>query len=273
MRFDAREDIIALTPLNPYDRFDDGRPKVPDELLEELKKVTAEEAWAVLDKEHNYRYQFEGDWAILHPDRVLVGRAITATMVPHRPDLEDIVMAQGKREGRLVVMSTNRWAYSIAGKNDVVVADVFGKKKYGTFIGDNLANGMAAAGATGLVVNGSIRDPGGCANIPNYNVFCRSFNPTGIRDLTMISLNGPTRIGEATVLPGDVVLGTSCTITFIPPHMVEEVIKSSKDIRLHDEFRQLRMREHKYVPDQVYLKEWGDAIEADYQNWLKQHQS
>jgi len=28
MKFSAREDVISITPLNPFDRFDDGRPKI-----------------------------------------------------------------------------------------------------------------------------------------------------------------------------------------------------------------------------------------------------
>ena len=76
MRFSASEDVISITPLNPFGRFDDGRPKVPDELLERMKLVTVEEAWSVLQRKHSYNYQFEGNWVNLHPDRVLVGRAI-----------------------------------------------------------------------------------------------------------------------------------------------------------------------------------------------------
>ena len=34
MRFSTREDVVSITPLNPFDRFDDGRPKVPDDLIE-----------------------------------------------------------------------------------------------------------------------------------------------------------------------------------------------------------------------------------------------
>ena len=98
MRVSAREDVISITPLNPFDCFDNGPPKVPDDLIERIKLTTEEEAWSVLTK-HCYNYQFEGNWGNLHPDRVLVKRAITATMVPIRPDLDDAVKAQGKREG------------------------------------------------------------------------------------------------------------------------------------------------------------------------------
>lgn len=270
MRFSAREDVISITPLNPFDRFDNGRPKVPDDLIERMKLVTGEEAWSVLTK-HGYNYQFEGNWVNLHPDRVLVGRAITATMVPIRPDLDDVVKAQGEREGRH--LSPNRWVIHTVGENDVVVVDLFGKLKYGTFVGDNLATAISSQKGAGLVIDGGIRDPGGVYDVPNINVFCRGFDPTAIRDVTLISLNGPTRIGQATVLPGDIVLGTRVGVTFIPPHLVEEVITTSEGIRLQDEFRKQRLQELKYTADQVYVEVWGDEIEADFQEWRKQRQS
>ena len=36
MQFDCREDIIQLTPLWTGDRFDDGRPRVPDDILRRI---------------------------------------------------------------------------------------------------------------------------------------------------------------------------------------------------------------------------------------------
>jgi len=219
MRFSAREDVISITPLNPFDRFDDGRPKVPDDLLERVKLVTGEEAWSVLRK-HGYDYQFEGNWVNLHPDRIMVGRAVTATMVPIRPDLNDVVNAQGEREGRHG--SQNNWVIQPVVEKDVVV---------------------------------------------------RGFDPTPIRDVTLVSLNGPTRIGQATVLPGDVVLGTLEGVMFIPPHLVEEVITTSEEICIRDEFGKERLREQKYTSGQIDVTVWEDHIEADFQEWRKQRQS
>lgn len=270
MRFSAREDVLSITPLNPFDRFDDGRPKVPDDLIERMKLVTAEEVWSVL-KEHDYNYQFEGNWVNLHPDRIMVGRAITATMAPFRPDLDDVVKAQGEREGRQ--HNQNRWVLRTVGENDVVVVDLFGKIKDGTFIGDNLAFALSSVKGAGLVIDGGIRDAGGVYDAPNINVYCRSFDPTALKDVTLISLNGPTRIGQATVLPGDVVLGTRTGVTFIPPHLVEEIITTSEGIRLQDEFRRQRLQERKYIADEVYVyPKWSDEVEADFQEWCKQHQ-
>ena len=270
MRFSARQDVISLTPLNPFARFDDGRPKVPNDLLERLKLATVEQAWSVL-REHDYNYQFEGNWVNLHPERVLVGRAITATMVPIRPDLNDVVKAQGEQEGRHG--SQNNWVIHTVGENDVVVVNLFGKVKYGTFVGDNLSTAVSSQKGAGIVIDGGIRDTVGVYNLPDISVFCRGFDPTPIRDVTLISLNGPTRIGQATVLPGDIVLGSLTGLIFIPPHLVEEVVTTSENIRLRDEFGKQRLQERKYTSGQIDVSVWEDEIEADFQEWSKQRQS
>ena len=118
-----------------------------------MKDVTIEQAWGVLGR-HGYEYQFEGNWVNLHPERVMVGRAITATMVPIRPDLNNVVNAQGKMEGR--GGSQNNWVIQTVGDKDVVVVDLFGKVKDGTFVGDNLSTAVQSRGGSGLVIDGGI---------------------------------------------------------------------------------------------------------------------
>ncbi|MDW8356277.1 MAG: dimethylmenaquinone methyltransferase, partial [Bryobacterales bacterium] len=44
----SREQRIALTREWKGERFEDGRPRVPDSILERMREVTAEEAWTVL---------------------------------------------------------------------------------------------------------------------------------------------------------------------------------------------------------------------------------
>jgi regulator of RNase E activity RraA len=266
MRFGHPDDVKAITPLNPFGRSKDGRPMVPEELLERMKQVTTEEAWGVL-KDRGYDYQFEGNWVNLHPERVMVGRAITAIMVPVRPDLNDVVEAVGKVEGRHGTQ--NNWVIHTVGKDDVVIVDLFGKLRYGTFVGDNLSTAVRTSGGAGLVIDGGIRDTQRVFNLPDINVFCRGFDPTPLREVTLISLNGPARIGHATVLPGDVVLGTREGVIFIPPHLVEEVLASSQEVRIRDQFVQQRMAEGKYSSGQIDMRSWTPEIEADYQEWKK----
>src|SRR5437016_14412632 len=86
IELNRRGDILAVTAAWDGERFDNGRPRVPDDILRRMRLVTVEEAWGVL-KKHGYLYQYEGGWWNVHPERVLVGRAVTATFVHTRPDL------------------------------------------------------------------------------------------------------------------------------------------------------------------------------------------
>jgi 4-hydroxy-4-methyl-2-oxoglutarate aldolase len=263
--FNSPENIQRLTPLNPFERFADGRPKVPDDLLERMKLVTNDEAWGVLERGHGYNFQFEGNWLNLHPERVLVGRAVTATFVPQRPDLHQVVEEQGRAEGR--TGGQNTWVIDTLVDGDVIVVDLFGKIRDGTFAGDNLSTTILSRTGTGMVIHGGIRDAVRVAELPDLAVFVRGVDPSAIAQATLIGVNVPIRIGNATVLPGDVVLGTPEGVTFVPPHLVQEVVETSENVRLRDVFGKQRLAEGTYTSGQIDVSSWASDIEADYQQW------
>lgn len=247
------------------ERFASGRPKVPDDLLERMKLVTTEEAWGVLRK-HGYDRQFEGNWFQTHPDKILVGRAVTAMMLPHRPDLHNVVEDQGKKEGR--IGGQNSWVIDTLEIGDVMVVDMFGKIKDGTFVGDNLSTSLQTRTRAGAIIDGGIRDYQGIMDLTECAIFCRGLHPTAILDTTLAGINIPIRIGECTVLPGDIVLGTPTGVIFIPAHLAQEVVERSEDIRMRDRFGKLRLAEGKYTPGEID-RTWEEHIETDYQGWLK----
>ncbi|RYZ61399.1 MAG: RraA family protein, partial [Chitinophagaceae bacterium] len=82
----SKADLLALTAEWKGERFADGRPKVPDEILKRMKAVSVEEAWSTMSNA-GYRYQIAEGWEVINPDSVLVGRAVTATFMPGRPDV------------------------------------------------------------------------------------------------------------------------------------------------------------------------------------------
>ncbi|MFN8526696.1 MAG: RraA family protein [Chloroflexota bacterium] len=265
MVFNSPENVAALTPLNPYDRLPDGRPRVPDDLIQRMRLVTPEEAWSVLQRRHGYSFQFEGNWINLHPDRVLVGRAVTAQFVPHRPDLDGVINRWGEERGK--VPRQNTWVIDSLIKDDVVVVDLFGKVRDGTFAGDNLATAIKTRTGTGMVVDGGIRDVQQIHELDDFNAFVRGLDPTAIADVTLAGVNIPIRIGGATVLPGDVVLGTRTGVTFIPPHLALEIVEHSELTRLRDEFGKLRLAEGVYTSGQIDTQTWEPAIQADFERW------
>lgn len=263
MPLNRREDILSFTAQNPFDRFPDGRPRVPDDLLQRMAAVTTEEAWGVLRK-HGYHQQFEGGWLNIHPEQVLVGRAVTAAFVPSRPDLHAAIQSWGEQHGG--VGGQNSWVIDTLVEDDVVVVDLFGKVKDGTFAGDNLGTAIANRTRRGMVIHGGIRDLARLQEIPEFAIFCRGVDPTAIADVTLAGLNSPVRIGSATVLPGDVVLGTCSGVIFIPPHLAQEVVETSERIRLQDRWGQMRLREGRYLPGQVDGN-WTEEMWADFNAW------
>ncbi len=260
-----RENLIELTRLNPFERFPDGRPKVPDDLVERMRLVTTEEAWGVL-RRHGYNFQFEGDWFRTHPDQILVGRAVTAQMVPYRPDLHTLVEDSGKEQGR--IGGQNSWVIDTLEPGDVMVVDMFGKIKDGTFVGDNLSTSLRTRTRAGAVIEGGIRDFQGVSQLTEVAIFCRGLHPTAIADVTLAGINIPIRIAETTVLPGDIVLGTPTGVIFIPPHLAQEVVERSEDVRTRDIFGKQRLDEGRYTPGEID-RTWSPEIEADFQEWLK----
>jgi len=261
-----RDELIELTRLNPFDRFPDGRPRVPDDIVERMQLVTTEEAWGTLRK-HGYSRQFEGNWFRTHPGRILVGRAVTAQMLPHRPDLHELVEEKGRTEKR--IGGQNSWVIDTLQPNDVMVVDMFGKIKDGTFVGDNLSTSLQTRTKAGAVIEGGIRDFQGVSQLEEVAIFCRGLDPSAIADVTLGGINIPIRIGGTTVLPGDIVLGTPTGVIFIPPHLAQQVVEQSEDVRTRDEFGRLRLMEGRYTPGEID-RAWPAEIESDFQEWLGQ---
>jgi regulator of RNase E activity RraA len=263
----SREQMVFLTAEWKGERFSDGRPKVADEILARMRKVSTEEAWGVL-RSHGYHSQFEGDWKTIHTDVPVVGRALTAQYLPARPELAARMLTRGHQEGRIGAM--NSWPIDALQPGDVYVADGFGKIHEGTLIGDNLGNAIFTKSHNGVVFDGSVRDLAGLAEIDGFNAFVRGWDPTAIRDMMLIGLNTPIRIGRVTVLPGDVVLAKREGVIFIPPQFAQEVVEQAERIMLRDLFGHERLREGKYTPGQIDAR-WSKEIEKDFTQWLIQN--
>ena len=262
----SAEEVAALTPLNPFGRSADGRPRVPDDLLDRISAATTEQAWKVL-VDRGYPLQFEGNWRETHPGSVVVGRAYTAQFLPYRPDLHDAVQSAGVAEGRGASGGQNSWVIEGLGERDVMVVDIFGKVKDGTVVGDNLGTAVKVRTGAGAVIDGGIRDYQGLVQLEGVNFFFRGSHPTAIAEVTLAGINIPVRIGEVTVLPGDVILATPTGVIAIPPHLAEEVADRAGDTRARDKFGKARLAEGRYTSGEIDVAQWRDDIEADYLGW------
>jgi 4-hydroxy-4-methyl-2-oxoglutarate aldolase len=192
--------------------------------------------------------------------------AVSSRWVPRRPDVQAAADRQGEIDKR--IGGQNSWVIDEMVTDDVIVVDLFGKVYNGTFAGDNLATAIKVNGNRGMVIDGGIRDTQRIMKIPEFATFVRGFDPSAIADVTEVEINGVTRIGPATCVPGDVVLGTLTGVIFIPPHLAEDVVVRSETVRLRDEFGQQRIAEGRYTPGEVD-RAFSEEMEADFAQWLE----
>lgn len=262
------EMMIEYTPDWDGERFQDGRPRVPDDILERLKRVTITQAWGIV-RGDGYSHQYEGGWQCTHPGQTLVGRAVTAVYMPRRPAMRTVMEEKGAKQG--CVGDQISWPIDMLVSGDVYVADVYGKVDEGPIIGDNLATAIYANSGNGVVFDGSLRDLEGIEEMAAFTSFVRGWHPSyASPTIMLLGVNTAIRIGQATVMPGDVVLGKREGVVFIPPHLAEKVVKTSELIRLRDLFGMQRLRESIYTPGQIDDR-WTDGIEADFSRWLEDH--
>ena len=262
-----KEALIFLTSEWKGERFNDGRPKIQDNLIERAKHIGIEEAWTVLRNE-GYKNQFEGNWKMVNDTVQVVGRVVTAQFMPARPDVEMKIKERGKNEGRKG--NTNSWPIDVLTKGDVYVADCFGKIAQGTLIGDNLGNSIFAKSGNGVIFDGAARDLSGLADIKGFNAYVRDFDPSYLEDVMLMGLNTPIRIGHAIVLPGDLVISEREGVLFIPAHLAEKVISTSEFIALRDKFGHAVLKSGKYSPGQID-NQWTEEIKSAFLKWLDEH--
>ncbi|MEX0647382.1 MAG: hypothetical protein WEA56_16750 [Balneolaceae bacterium] len=262
-----REQVIYYTYHWDGERFEDGRPKVSDELLDRVKNIKLEDAWQYLN-ELGYPNQYEGGWKILHEDQPMVGRVLTALYMPDREDVSGRLIEEGIEAGHVGPM--NSWPIDMLQDGDIYLADSFGKIAQGTLIGGNLGTSIFSRSGNGVIFNGSSRDDEDLEKIEGFNAFIREWHPSFLEEVMLMGINVPVRIGNVTVMPGDVALAKKQGVVFIPPHLVEEIVITAEIVQLRDEFGQQRMREGVYSAGQIDTQ-WTDEIEEDFLNWVREN--
>ena len=268
MKVNDRQSIIDMTPLWKGERFPDGRPKVPQKYLDAMQKMTLEELWKPIFVK-GYESQFEGDLKTLHDDgRKLIGRAVTATYVPTRPDLLDVMFDVGREAG--YKGNFNQWVIDSLVEGDVVVVDMYDKIYKGTFLGGNLTTAIKARTKTGGgVIWGGIRDTQQMKEVPDVQVYYRGIDPTPIRDFVIKDFNSVTRIGKAVVLPGDIVYGAGGGVLFIPSHLVQEVVEGAAKTHVKDDFGFEMITAGKFTTAQIDRATWTEEMLDMLTQWIK----
>ena len=263
-----KDELIFLTSEWKGERFPDGRPKIPDALLERARHIGIDDAWTVL-KNEGYTNQYAGDWKMVKDDVPVIGRAVTAMFMPSRPDVEKNIKERGTtKQGRKG--NTNAWPIEVLTKGDVYVADGFGKIGGGTLMGATLANSIYSKSGNGVVFNGSARDLQEIQNIEGFNAFVRDFHPSFLEEMVLMGLNTPIRIGNAMVLPGDLVIAQREGVLFVPAHLAEQVVGTAEFVTRKDKFGFEMVKSGRYTTGQID-SQWTDPIKKDFLKWLDQH--
>jgi len=261
----TREDLIEATAKNPFERFPDGRPKVPDAMLDRARELSMEEILSIAAQ--GYRNQYADGWQILHPGKKLVGRAFTVQFVPSRPDLDQF--AANRANARGIGRLNNQTVIDMLQPGDVIVIDLFGKKEQGTIVGDNLFYYiMKATNGAGIVLDGSVRDLEGISGM-DMPAYFRHADPSAIGNVTVAGWNIPVRIGNTTVMPGDLVVGDREGVYFVPPELVEGMLDRADETRIHDEWTRTKFNEGKYKSSDIYSSPRDPQLKQEYAEYLK----
>jgi len=200
----------------------------------------------------------------------MTGRAVTAQFMPLRTDFDNYIQKQAEKEGTKTPVTNYAPIIKLL-EGDIYVADSYGKMVEGTLIGDNLGNAIYNASKRGVIFNGSVRDVEGLSEIEGFNFWIRGSDPSAIKDMMIETVNGPIRIGRATVLPGDVILAKSTGVAFIPPHLVQEVVIRGEYVALRDEYNFFCIKTNKYeYVNEAFVVD-PEVFKKDFRGWLDKY--
>jgi regulator of RNase E activity RraA len=198
--------------------------RVTDAQLEHLKHIQLEPIWQAVQALGYRNCHFSG-LKTTRPGERLVGRAVTIRYLPQRPDLTE-AMTKLAKEGDWPRAYNVRAAEEVK-PGDVIAVDLGGGIPDGIFFGDVSAIGARAAGANGVILYGSTRDEVELQKMAGFPVLAMGFDP---RPATQIGVdwNVPIRVGDVTVLPGDVVVADEEAAVFFPGKIAEQVIQRAQ---------------------------------------------
>jgi 4-hydroxy-4-methyl-2-oxoglutarate aldolase len=262
----TKEQIMFYTSAWTGERYPDGRPKLPEGLLQRALDVSIEDVWDYL-RGQGYQNQFDTGWQALHPEKPFAGRALTAQFMPQRADMASAISAEGKAEGR--VSGTNSWVINELQMGDTMVADGYGKIIEGTLIGSNLGSGIAAHTHSGFIFNAGIRDAEENRETPNLTGLYRGYDPSGWAQMQLTGINVPVRIGRAVVLPGDLVLAKQDGVIFIPAALAATVIAKAEFTKLQDSYNFELNRQGTNGAE--FEGGWNAQKFAGFEKWIDAH--
>ena len=116
---------------------------------------------------------------------------------------------------------------------------------------------------------GGIRDVEQMKQVPDVQVYYRGIDPTPIREFVIKDFNSITRIGKATVLPGDIVYGAGGGVLFIPSHLVQEVVEGAAKTHVKDDFGFEMIGKGLFTTAQIDRATWTEEMLDMLTEWIR----
>jgi len=220
-------------------------------LFEKLSRVSIEGIWSQLTAK-GYEHCFINELEPIHPDRRLVGRARTIRYLPTRPDVREKIYSGRKQ--------LNYISAEEAEPGDVLVFDSGGDTR-SAVSGDVTTTRFLVRGGAGMIIDGGMRDVPELAGMP-MQVFMRRGQAAAVSpNLMSVDYQVPVRIGNVTVIPGDILLGDRHGILVIPSALAGEMVdKALANDALHEFQRKLLLEGRSiygvYPPNDEVRKEF-----------------
>ena len=174
----------------------------------------------------------------IDPNRRLMGRALT---VDTRPD--DNLMIH--------------YAITKAQQGDVLVVDAKGFTEAGAW-GDILTEAAMAAGITGLIIDGAVRDADVIMEL-GFPVFSRGLSIKGTNKAQPGRVNETIVCGGVVVRPGDFIFGDRDGVVVVSPDNADDVLKAAEAREAKEEVMRADIRAGKST---IELLGIGDKLKA-----------
>lgn len=265
---DAKDPKFARDTWSPImEVLRPKRTRVSDQQLEKLKAFPIEAVWGAIQRQ-KYLFCFVNSFQMTQPHRKMVGRALTMRYLPVRPDLQEAVETLAK--GGDWDVGFNMRASDDIKPGDVLVVELGGAVDRATFMGDVTGLAIKTAGAVGVVIDGGLRDLNEFLPMTDFPVYYRGAHASAMADQVGVEWNVPVRVGNATVLPGDVVIGDESGVLFFPPQLADDAIKGASDTVYTETFKREMIKSKKYRTSEVYPR-LSPALEKVFEEWKKTH--
>jgi 4-hydroxy-4-methyl-2-oxoglutarate aldolase len=130
--------------------------------------------------------------------------------------------------------------------------------------------GMKVKGVNGIVVDGGIRDLNEFLEWKDFPIYYAGAHASAMADQIGVEWNAPIRIGQVTVLPGDVVIGDEEGLLVFPPQLAEEAIQAAETQTYNENFKAEMLRSKKYRTRDIYPR-LSPELEKVFEEWKKTH--